>query len=97
MADAFEKRLATPADWAALDDFDEEAVMASMMAKVNDAFDEAKREIAAEKSGAGGAAAAAAQQQQQKPQPRAPPEPQPPQPQPQATTAAAMDLADVDE
>ena len=78
--DAFGKRLATPADWAELDDFDEEKVMADMMARVAESMDEAKAEIILEK-----AQAAGAKQQQQQQQPH--------QPQVSANTAAAATTA----
>ena len=77
--DAFGKRLATPADWAELDDFDEEKVVADMMARVAESMDEAKAEILAEKAQAAGA------KQQQQPQPQLP--------QVSAKTAAAATTA----
>lgn len=44
------KRLATPADWAALDDFNEEEIIKAMSARVDETFAEAKEELAREKA-----------------------------------------------
>jgi len=44
-----ESRLAKPSDWAALDDFDEEAVLAEMQSRVDETWLAAKQEFAREK------------------------------------------------
>ena len=49
------KRLATPADWADLEDFDEEAVIASMTKRVEETWLATQKELADEKSGKGDA------------------------------------------
>jgi hypothetical protein len=49
-----EKRLATPQDWADMEDFDEDAVIASMTARVEETWLETQRELAAEKAANGG-------------------------------------------
>jgi septal ring factor EnvC (AmiA/AmiB activator) len=60
-----EKRLARPEDWAALDDFDTDAVLADMTSAVEESLREAKEEIererAAKKAAKKAAKAAAAE------------------------------------
>lgn len=75
-----EKRLATPQDWADMEDFDEDAIIASMTARVEETWLETQRELAAEKAANSGksrlfdgakyssASIDAKQQQQQKKQ-----------------------------
>ena len=49
-----EKRLATPQDWADMEDFDEDAVIASMTKRVEETWLETQRELQAEKAANGG-------------------------------------------
>ena len=83
-----EKRLATPADWAALDDFDEDAIIAQMTKRVEETFLETQREVRAEKEDASrpsqplqdepaSVISATPSQQPATSQPQPPPQPQP--------------------
>jgi hypothetical protein len=49
-----EKRLATPQDWADMEDFDEDEVIASMTKRVEETWLETQRELQAEKIANGG-------------------------------------------
>lgn len=46
-----ESKLAKPSDWAALDDFDEESIIAEMTSRVDATWLETKNEVALEKKG----------------------------------------------
>lgn len=56
------RRLATPQDWADLEDFDEDAVIASMTRRVEETWLETQREVQAEKQSGVPAASSAALQ-----------------------------------
>ena len=58
--DTFEKRLAKPADWAALDDDTLAADLDAMAGQVDDTFEAVKAELAAEKAAKSAAQRAAA-------------------------------------